>query len=67
MSFSCLEQDAIEQAQVTRGGPQSLDSPLGKLLQSALFAKGQTRGLDDVEVDSHTVRQLTWRVIPAGN
>jgi hypothetical protein len=65
MNFSFLEQPSIERARGTPRTTPSLDSPLGKLLQSAMFAEGATRGLSRASIDKHAVRRLTWSVVEA--
>jgi len=62
VDFSCLAQPSLELARGTRGANRSLESPLGKLLQSSLFAQGRTRGLDTRVIDNHVVRRISWRV-----
>ena len=63
IDFTCLCQPSIEKAEATRGAQQGLDSPLGKLFQNAVFARGGTRGLDSTSVDTHAIRLLSWKVL----
>jgi hypothetical protein len=62
--FTCLAQSSLERARGSAGPTPGLDSPLGKLLQNALFAAGETRGLDTSALESYVVRRVTWEVIP---
>ncbi len=65
LDFTCLAQPSLERA-VARGGDENgLRSPLGKLLTSALYGQGTTRGLDMEEIDNHALRLLSWYVEPA--
>jgi hypothetical protein len=52
----------------TRGGAEgaaaTLDSPLSRLLQSAVFARGLSRGLKRIEARSYSIQNLTWRSLP---
>jgi hypothetical protein len=63
VDFTCLCQPSIEKAESTRGAQHGLESPLGKLFQNAVFARGGTRGLDRTLVDTHTIRLMSWRVL----
>jgi hypothetical protein len=62
--FTCLAQPTIAQAERTRGGDRVLGSPLGRLLQQALFSEGTHRGLGQEEVSDHALRLLSWQVAP---
>lgn len=65
IDFTCLCQPSIEKAEATRGASQGLDTPLGRLFQKAVFARGGTRGLDSTSVDTHTIRLISWNVLNA--
>ncbi len=61
--FSALAQGGLALARgVDRN--QSLRSPLGELLESAMFRSGSSRGLGRSVVDQHGMRILTWRTEP---
>jgi hypothetical protein len=67
VDFTCLAQPTLEKAEeaATRGsGKQVLGSPLGRLLQNAMYAQGAARGLDVVEADTQVLRLLSWSVQP---
>jgi hypothetical protein len=68
IDFSCLAQPSITQARASverergaSGAARTLDSPLGQLLQNALFGEGTTRGLDTTSLSEHALRVLSWR------
>lgn len=60
-NFSCLEQPSLERVR----GAESLSSPLGQLLQTALYGSGETRGLRRSQVDNYAIRLLPWMTVPA--
>ncbi len=63
VDFSALSQGGLALARgVDRN--QSLRSPLGQLLESAMFRSGSRRGLGRSVVDQHGMRILTWRTEP---
>jgi hypothetical protein len=66
IDFSCLAQRSLERAEaVERGiGRSSLATPLGRLLKSAVYAQGATRGLDLIDADAQVLRLLSWTVAP---
>ena len=62
--FSCFEQETLTRA---RGGSEenaTLDSPLGKLLQNAMFGHGGMRGLDTADTAESQLLMQSWRVLP---
>jgi hypothetical protein len=61
--FTCLAQETLQQCRGEDRG-QSLNSPLGQLLESALFRTHRTRGLEFLAFSEHTVRLLPWRTVP---
>jgi len=65
--FTWLAQPNAEQALrigLVRGA-EYLESPLGRLLQQALFAEGDTRGLErGPSRANHALRLLSWRTLP---
>ena len=62
--FSSLEQPTLEQARSTGN---DLASPLGQLMQRAMYGKGNTRGLRRSDVDNYSVRLLPWLTMPANS
>ena len=62
--FSALAQDGLPKAR-SADGSNSLQSPLGELLESALFRSGASRGLARTVAQQHGMRVLTWRTEPA--
>jgi len=65
VDFGVLEQSSIEKAQRNRGGSKTLDTPLGRLCQQALYGQGGTRGVSRTESLNYDVQRLTWRISPA--
>ena len=65
--FGFLAQPRLEAARsvgAKRGGPQTIDSPLGLLFQNALFSAGTTRGLSISDGAEAATQVLTWTVEP---
>jgi hypothetical protein len=63
VDFSALAQGGLALA---RGADinQNLRSPLGELLESAMFRSGSRRGLNRTVADQNGMRILTWRTEP---
>jgi len=61
--FTPLAQDGLPLARAADPN-QSLRSPLGELLESAMFRTGSRRGLSPLIADRHAMRILTWRTEP---
>lgn len=61
MEFTCLAQEGLPRS---RGGTDSLDSPLGQLLKNAMYAEGQTRGAPAAVLNRYAVTSVTLRVDP---
>jgi hypothetical protein len=71
LDFSALEQPTLE---TTRNGDDELprwlrdealrDSGLCRLLRTSMYGTGVTRGFDEVEVGRHSVRMVSWQVVP---
>jgi hypothetical protein len=61
IDFTFLEQPSLPQA-VARAAT----TPLGLLLQNAMFAKGQTRSMRYQAMADYTMRRLSWQVLPKG-
>jgi len=60
VDFSALAQGGLPLARAADTS-QSLRSPLGELLESAMFPSGSRRGLGCSLADRHAMRILTWR------
>jgi hypothetical protein len=60
VDFSALAQPGLPHARAA-DSLGSLRSPLGELLESALFRSGTRRGLGRSVADQHGMRVLTWR------
>lgn len=67
VDFSFLEQPTIERARglATRGQADPLDTPLGQLLQNAVYRQGGTRGVSVVHLDEYGTALLSWQTRPA--
>ena len=67
VDFSWLAQDSLEQvrsiARTHARLDHSLKSPLSRLLQSALFAEGTTRGVRMKSVSNVSMRVVSWRTV----
>jgi hypothetical protein len=66
VDFSSLSQPTLEAArgaERTRGGPGALASPLGRLLQQALFAGGGTRSAGREELEEYRLELVSWKVL----
>jgi hypothetical protein len=65
LDFTCLAQPTLELARTRGGTDKNLRSPLGRLLSSALYGQGSTRGIGAEDVPNHALRLLSWYVEPA--
>jgi hypothetical protein len=63
--FSYLEQPSLEQALRHASRASAMQSPLGQLLQHALYAQGQVRGASQAVLETYTMRLLSWATRPA--
>ena len=63
--FSYLEQPSLEQALRHASRTSAMQSPLGQLLQHALYGQGQVRGAGKAVLETYTVRLLSWATQPA--
>jgi hypothetical protein len=61
--FSALAQGGLPLVRAADANP-SLRSPLGELLESAMFGTGSRGGLSRSVADRHGMRVLTWRTEP---
>jgi hypothetical protein len=61
--FTALAQDGLARAR-SADGSNSLRSPLGELLESAMFRTGSRGSLARTIADQHGMRVLTWRTEP---
>jgi hypothetical protein len=67
LDFSYLEQPELSQVQSTTRGAQARQSPLGRLLEHALYGVGSTRGARDTDLSTYAVRVLSWQTAPAAS
>ena len=69
VDFSLLEQPSLAEArreqQRSTGGSHILDSPLGRLCQSALYGSGGERGVNRRDTSHYGVDVMSWRIMPA--
>ncbi len=63
--FWDLEQPTIEKAleRSTRGRDNPFDTPLGRLLQNAAYARGTTRSMDAADIADYTTAMISWNVV----
>ena len=66
IEFSSLAQPPIGVAARSNAGPskQLAKSPLGRILQTALYAKGNFRGNAAADARQHSVKIISLRVFP---
>ncbi len=62
VDFSFLAQPTLPQTR-GEGVDKALDSPLGRLLQHAMYRQGPTRGLESHSIDRHVLHLFTWQVM----
>jgi hypothetical protein len=69
VDFTFLKSPTLEQARRGLRGADdgSLDSPLGKLLQTGLYAQGGTRGMSVPDAKTSVIRAFNWRVMPTNS
>lgn len=60
LDLSYLAQPALERSRGSRGG----DTPLEKLLRSAMDGTGETRGTPSRELNSYRIRIFSWQTVP---
>ena len=66
LDFTFLAQPTLEAArgaERTRGG-SALASPLGRLLEHAMFASGNARSADRESLDEYRLEMFSWKVAP---
>jgi hypothetical protein len=63
VEFTALAQEGLPLTRGTIPG-RALRSPLGELLEAAMFRSSSRRGLTPVVADRHAMRVLTWRTEP---
>jgi hypothetical protein len=61
VNFSFLAQSMIERSRAVGG--ENMNSPLGKIFQSALYGEGNTRGFASDEIDNYVVQALSWKTL----
>ncbi|HEY2827532.1 MAG TPA: caspase family protein [Pirellulales bacterium] len=60
-NFSFLEQETLTRVRGTDDN-SSLESPLGRLLQNAMYGHGGTRGLESTDTEQSQLLLQSWRV-----
>jgi hypothetical protein len=63
VDFTALAQDGLQQTRAADRG-QSLRSPLGELLEYAMYRSGTRSGLSRSFAEQHGMRVLNWRTEP---
>jgi hypothetical protein len=63
VDFTALAQDGLQRTRAADRG-QSLRSPLGELLEYAMYRSGSRRGLSRSFAEQHGMRVLNWRTEP---
>ena len=65
--FSFLAQETMPRARGLKGvrgnEERTIDSPLGRLFQNALYGEGTTRGASSLDIDDYALRLLSWRTL----
>ncbi len=64
IDFSCLAQPNLNALKTRGTTATSLASPLGQLLDHAVFAGSPTRGLKKPAIKAHSLQLLTWEIQP---
>jgi len=63
--FSYLEQPDLPQVRRDSHGEQARNSPLGQLLERAMYGAGTTRGTRSADLTDYAVRVLSWQTAAA--
>jgi hypothetical protein len=58
--FSCLVQPTLERVRGLGDRPAAFDSPLGRLLESAINGDGRTRGAEVGVLSTYALRCISW-------
>jgi hypothetical protein len=64
VDFSILAEETAAGAGTAvkkKGGSDPFKSPLGELYQSALYGKGNRKGIERAQIGSHILRLITWK------
>jgi hypothetical protein len=67
--FTFLEQETLSSARLSlssaRGprGEDVLNTPLGQLLQTAMYGEGKTRGFNEPALRAHQLKLVRWKVV----
>jgi hypothetical protein len=65
--FSFLAQESIPRARGVAGlrgnEKMTIDSPLGRLFQNALYGEGSTRGVSSIDIDEYSLGLVSWRTL----
>ena len=64
IDFTCLAQPNLNTLKTRGTSTTSLASPLGQLLDHAVFADSPTRGLKKTAIKAHSLQLLTWEIQP---
>jgi uncharacterized caspase-like protein len=65
IDFSYLQQPSLPQARRDGRGEQARHSPLGQLLERAMYGAGATRGTRSADLTNYAVRLLSWQTVVA--
>ena len=63
LDFSYLEQPDLPQARRDSRGAPARNSPLGRLLERAMYGVGPTRGISSTDLHGYAVRLLSWHTV----
>lgn len=65
--FSFLAQETMPRDRGQKGvrgnEERTIDSPLGRLFQNALYGESTTRGASSLDIDDYALRLLSWRTL----
>lgn len=65
VDFTCLAQSSVDRTETRGSGEKAtLNSPLGQLLDHAVFSGSPTRGLKQTSVKSHWMKLVSWETQP---
>lgn len=64
IDFACLEQTALERVRGDARSATALDTPLGRLLETALYGEGAVRGVPRASLGNYALQMVNWRTMP---
>jgi hypothetical protein len=64
VDFGVLEQPTLATTRSGKSAAPGLASPLGQLLETAMYGRGTTRGRDTSQFDKQQITLFSWRVAP---